>query len=685
MAIQVSPGVVVQEFDNTTVVPAVSTSVGAIAGVFSSGPVNQRVLVNSETQLVQIFGKPNTNNFETFFTAANFLAYGNALYVVRVADGSANNAYANVGAITTAPQFANSSVFVAANNVTDNNVAFVARSVGSQSNALRVSICDSANVYSSNLVAVGGASANFVFVSGNNVAVINASSNTTSQANTTANNVINLLTVGDWVKVGNTSLGYQYLQVANVTGPTGAETTANATNYSNGAQVTFTSAYNLSSNLTSSTNQTQRFWEFYNVVPQVPGVSSYMSNQGLTVADQLHIVVQDRTGTFSTAPNSILEVWPNMSRATDAKTPQGSTNYFKNVINQNSSFIYAGSYNRTGAVSNTSTSLIAPTTTTPLSANLANGSDSASESTISLAAVAQGYDQFKNKTDVDISLVMQGKAIGNTTSNTAAGLSNYIISNIAEGRKDCVAFVSPDSAIVTAADPSQYAVDFRNKGITIASSYAVLDGNYKYQYDKYNDVYRWVPLNGDIAGLCAYTDLARDPWWSPAGFNRGQIKNVTKLAFNPNQAQRDLLYQNYVNPVANFQGQGTILYGDKTLLGQPSAFDRINVRRLFIVLEKAIAIASQASLFEFNDDFTRNKFVNLVTPFLRQVQGRRGIYNFRVVCDTTNNTPQVIDANQFVGDIYIQPAKSINFIQLNFVAVRTGVDFNTIVGQFGGS
>ena len=205
---------------------------------------------------------------------------------------------------------------------------------------------------------------------------------------------------------------------------------------------------------------------------------------------------------------------------------------------------------------------------------------------------------------------------------------------------------------------------------------------YKYQYDKYNDLYRWIPLNGDTAGLCVRTDSVRDAWWSPAGFNRGQIKNIVKLAFNPRQADRDVLYKAGVNPVVTFPGQGTILYGDKTLLAKPSAFDRINVRRLFIVLEKAIATATKFTLFEFNDDFTRAQFRNLVEPFLRDVQGRRGIYDFRVVCDETNNTGEVIDRNEFVGDIYIKPAKSINFIQLNFVAVRTGVEFSEVVGQF---
>jgi len=218
--------------------------------------------------------------------------------------------------------------------------------------------------------------------------------------------------------------------------------------------------------------------------------------------------------------------------------------------------------------------------------------------------------------------------------------------------------------------------------LQLSSSYAVFDSGWKYQYDKYNDVFRWVPLNADIAGLCARTDQTNDPWFSPAGFNRGNIKNVVKLAFNPDKADRDDLYKIGVNPVVTFPGQGTILYGDKTLLSKPSAFDRINVRRLFIVLEKAIATASKFSLFELNDEFTRAQFIGLVEPYLRDVQGRRGIIDFKVVCDETNNTPQVIDSNSFVGDIYIKPARSINFIQLNFVAVRTGVEFSEIVGQF---
>ena len=242
-------------------------------------------------------------------------------------------------------------------------------------------------------------------------------------------------------------------------------------------------------------------------------------------------------------------------------------------------------------------------------------------------------------------------------------------------------FVSPEQDDVVNNSGSESTTVITTAGTYTKSSYAVMDSGYKYQYDKYNDVYRWVPLNGDIAGLCVRTDNERDPWFSPAGLNRGVIKNVVRLAWNPTKAERDELYKAGVNPVVTFPGEGTILYGDKTLLNRPSAFDRINVRRLFIVLEKSITKAARSSLFEFNDEFTRAAFVNIVEPFLRDVQGRRGIYDYRVVADTTNNTAEVIDQNQFVGDIYIKPARSINFIQLNFTAVRTGVAFEEIVGR----
>jgi phage tail sheath protein FI len=285
---------------------------------------------------------------------------------------------------------------------------------------------------------------------------------------------------------------------------------------------------------------------------------------------------------------------------------------------------------------------------------------------------------FANGEEVDISIIMGADA--------TATVAQHLIQDIAEVRKDCVVAISPESTDVVnnstfSGAETEDVIAFRN-AINVSSSYGIMDSGWKYMYDKYNDVYRYVPLNGDIAGTMARTDNLRDPWYSPAGYNRGNIRNIVRLAYNPPKAQRDELYKSGVNPVVTFPGQGTVLFGDKTLLNRPSAFDRINVRRLFIVLEKAISNAAQYSLFEFNDEFTRAQFRNLVEPFLRDVQGRRGIFDFRVVCDETNNTPEIIDRNEFIGDIYIKPARSINFIQLNFIAVRTGVAFEEVVGQF---
>jgi len=477
--------------------------------------------------------------------------------------------------------------------------------------------------------------------------------------------------VGDYIEVGNTTIGLQYLKVASVSAVTNTSTVATFT-------ITTQDIYGLSANVSSTAGFTRK-WEYWNTVDSAPGQSAYQTSFGNTsVRDELHVVVADQDGLFTGTPGTILEVFSNVSRATDAKTEDGATNYYKTVINTNSNYIW-WVRDRSGAASGTATAIINPTTTSPLSLSFIGGRDGPDENNVALASVLAGYDLFISAEDVDVSLILAGTARGGTHGEQTP---NYLIDNIAEKRKDCVVFVSPQKADVVnaAGNESTNVVNFRNA--LRSTSYAVLDSGYKYQYDKYNDVYRYIPLNGDTAGLCVRTDDVRDPWFSPAGFNRGQIKNIIKLAYNPGKADRDILYKAGINPVVTFPGQGTVLYGDKTLLAKPSAFDRINVRRLFIVLEKAIATATKFTLFEFNDDFTRAQFRNLVEPFLRDVQGRRGIYDFKVVCDTTNNTGEVIDRNEFIGDIYIKPAKSINFIQLNFVAVRTGVEFSEVVGQF---
>ena len=415
-------------------------------------------------------------------------------------------------------------------------------------------------------------------------------------------------------------------------------------------------------------------WSYFTYFSGAPTTSASVASVG-GANDEIHIAVVDAGGLFTGVKGTVIETFPFVSKAIDATNDDGSSNYYKNVIFQKSKYIYASdpidylsaisTWGKTGA----NTNFYVASTNQLI--KLVNGFDVQSTD----ADIISGYDLFSNSNDVDVSLVLTGNA--NTT------VQQYVIDNVVNTRKDAVAFISPpSSAVVNNSGGETEDIQTWLTALARNTSYAFADSGWKYQFDKYNNVYRYVPLNGDTAGLCVYTDSVRDPWFSPAGYNRGAIKNAVKLAWNPSKTARDTLYNAGVNPVVSFPGQGVVLFGDKTLLNKPSAFDRINVRRLFIVLEKAISTASKFSLFEFNDEFTRAQFVALVTPFLRDIQGRRGITDFKVVCDTTNNTPQVIDSNQFVGDIYIKPARSINYIQLNFVAVRTGVDFTEVVGKF---
>jgi len=713
MPFQVSPGVNVSEIDLTTVVPAVSTTEGALAGVFRWGPVGERVLVDSETNLTARFGKPTNHNAETFFTAANFLSYGNKLYIARVANTTSSNtgvvcrnAIGNTADVSDWSDVINTSntdnaLYVIKNEdhytdvidsieSGDGDVRYIAKYPGVLGNSLKISVCDSANAYSRLLslhdtsgTSGTNATASVVSATIGSAGIlfrVVAATGTVDDANTYASTVAASITVGDYLEVGNSTIGVQYLKVASI----GTPATTNATggsvsNTESRFTVTCEDSYGLGEDFLATS--ITRKWEYYNVVDSAPGTSTYQTNFGgtnSTVRDEIHSVVVDEDGAFTGVPGTILEVFGNLSRASDAKTEDGSANYYKTVINQNSNYVWV-IRDLVSAASGLASNIANSTGSTPATISFLGGRDGGDENTVAPAVLIGGYDLFASAEDVDISLVLTGVSRG---AGNGTQLANYLIDNLAEKRKDCVVFVSPEKADVVnnAGDESTDIVEFRNS--LRSTSYAVLDSGYKYQYDKYNDLYRWIPMNGDVAGLCVRTDDTRDPWFSPAGFNRGQIKNIVKLAYNPRQADRDILYKAGVNPVVTFPGQGTVLYGDKTLLAKPSAFDRINVRRLFIVLEKAVATAAKFTLFEFNDDFTRAQFRNLVEPFLRDVQGRRGIYDFLVVCDTSNNTGEVIDRNEFIGDIYIKPAKSINFIQLNFVAVRTGVEFSEIVGQF---
>lgn len=642
MAFQVSPGVNVSEIDLSTVVPAVSTTEGALAGVFKWGPVDERVLIDSEETLVNRFQKPDGNlNPETFFTAASFLAYGNKLYVNRVISSAAKNAVSNG---SSAAVLVKNADFIDSVSLTSND-HFVARYPGVLGNSLQVSVCRSANDY------LEASTGTLTIAAGNNIA-------TTSQNETTSGGT-SLVNIGDKIKFGNSTVGIAYLEV----------TAANST--------TFTFKQNYTGAVDLSTVAFSRYWKYWDQVRAAPGTSTYVTDKG-GVGDEIHVVVSDEDGDITGTKGQILEVYEGLSRATDAKTESGESNWWINVIKSQSNYVWAK--NAYGLAANTTAAAsTALTTDNAIYDSLKLGTDSAAEGSMSLADISAGYDMFKSAEDVDISLILQGKALGGTADS---GVAKYIIDNICEDRKDCVLFASPSYADVVnnIGGERDAIIAFRNA--LTNSSYAIMDSGYKYSYDKYNDVYRYVPLNGDIAGLAVRSDELRDAWFSPAGYNRGTIKNVVKLPYNPKKADRDILYQNDINPVVTFPGQGTILFGDKTLLGKPSAFDRLNVRRLFIVLEKAISTAAKFTLFEFNDSFTRSQFKNLVEPFLRDIQGRQGIQDFKVVCDDTNNTGEVIDRNEFVGDIYIKPSRSINFIQLNFVAVRSGVEFSEIVGNF---
>jgi phage tail sheath protein FI len=712
MPFQLSPGVNVTEIDLTTVVPAVATSTGAIAGIFNWGPLDERILIDNETKLINTFGKPNSNNAETWFTAANFLSYTNSLYVVRSANTTsadptigAVSAIANNGAVVSnlTELVKNEQDFLLKKdnttglNLFDANTRFVAKYPGALGNSLYVSMVDNSQQYVGTLYSNGSyvnstyadAELTITRAIGSNLAIFAVKSTEGNvAANIAASNaymdfVISSISIDDYVTFGNTSVGIQYSQLSG-----NGAATVNATHTI--CSVYFQDTYSLGSDFVANNAQNSslnHYWEFFNVVSQPPGQTDYVANFGNTAAvDGVQIVVVDKLGKFTGIPGTVLETYQNLSRATDAKTVGGASNYYQDVINQNSQYIWAVR-DRTSAPSNTAVNLVSSTSSNSARYTFTGGADGYTESTAPLYVLADGYDNFASAEDVDVSLILQGKPTGGSTSQGGMTVSNfqvanYLIDNIAETRKDCVVFITPDDGAVTGnmGNESTALVNWRNA--MHDSSYAVVDSGYKYQYDRYNDVYRYLPSNGDVAGLCARTDSTRDPWWSPAGFNRGQIKNIVKLRYNPTKADRDLMYPNGINPIVTFPGQGTVLFGDKTAQTKPSAFDHINVRRLFIVLEKSIATAAKFTLFEFNDEFTRAQFKNLVTPFLRDVQGRRGITDFLVVCDATNNTPEVVDANQFVGDIYIKPARSINYIQLNFVAVATGVQFSEVVGQF---
>jgi len=788
MPFQLSPGVAVVEKDFSSIVPAVSSSAGAFAGPFAWGPIEDPVRISSETELVSRFGAPTRSNYSSFFTAANFLAYTNSLYVSRadapllrnaVAIKSGSLAQADIQLVSAGSGYAAGTpgevplVTISAPNIPGGIQAIAAVTYTDTT----VSSVTTRAITGINLTNVGSG-----YTVPPTITIASPASGTAATARFTR-----LTTSG--IKIKNiTNYLSAFVDGAGVCGPFAAKF---AGEKANGIRTVILDKGNFAS---APANIRALF-------TNEPGTSTFAARNMIT-NDEVHIVILDNAyGDFSGQAGSVLEKYSFLSKLSDAKKTDGSNNFYKNVINSQSKYVWwmdhpgaatlsensisavnavggsamvissssktitivaSGSFanletfktffdaapdkDRTSTTANGITShgrqinisgtnannavftvvsvarltadgatsgyvitvLEAPTQETVttggiitsvakptwgLSSSLVK-STSPNAYTLALAKtqidytlsggvddfestagnVQTAYAIFSNTDQYDISLIPVG--------NVSAATAKFIVDNIAEVRKDCVVFVSPrnedGSAITSVGATATDAIVAYRDASNLDTSYAVMDSGYKYQYDRYNDAYWYIPLNGDIAGLCARTDYTADPWFSPGGFNRGQIKNIVKLAFNPSQPDRDILYSKGVNPVVSFPGQGTILYGDKTMQRKPSAFDRINVRRLFIVLEKSIATAAKFQMFEFNDTFSRAQFRNLVEPFLRDVQGRRGVTDFRVKCDETNNTGQVIDSNEFVADIFIKPNRSINFITLNFIAARSSVSFEEI-------
>ena len=698
MGFLVSPGVQVNEVDLTNVVPAVATSIGAICGPFQKGPVSSVTDISSEEDLVKVFGKPNSNNFEFFFTAANFLQYSDSLKVVR-AESAVTNAVASGSSVLIRDTDHYTASYASGQG---SSGEWAARSAGTWGNSIGVSVCATANAYEQTAVT------------------------TTSAEEAAAQTVISVtdadvINVGDLVNFGETE-GYEYEVTARDT-TSGAETiTIKLKDDPNGQ--------GLQSTISSGTNIRRR-WRFYDLFDGAPGTSAWATQNGRGTADELHVAVYDTTGDITgfdvdsngERTNAVIETFGRLSKNPSAKTSQGNNNYYPDVIYRQSEFVFWMDHNTSGAnwgtdVDGAAGSIILNGTDgsstdagdnivfdrtdsggsdlgdevllesgtsgysvldTPTKNELGSGTDDYS---VSAGELKTGYGKFEDTESLDVNLVLGGPGGGAGDSASDQDTHVTMITDLVEKRRDCVGFVSPyRAATVNVTSTVTQTTNVKDAFDDCpSSSYMVFDSAYKYMYDKYNDVYRFVPMNGDTAGLCAFTDRVADAWFSPGGYNRGNVRGAIKLSYNPTKADRDILYRARVNPIVNFPGQGVVLFGDKTALTKPSAFDRINVRRLFLVLEKAIATASKFQLFEFNDEFTRAQFRSLVEPFLRDVQGRRGITDFSVVCDASNNTGFVIDRNEFVADIFIKPARSINFITLNFIATRTGVAFSEVQG-----
>lgn len=649
MAFFVSPAVDWVEKDFTGIVKGVPSSFGAVVGVFNWGAVNKPIQVSNESELVATYGKPDNDTAPWFFAATSFLSYSSNLWVNRIKTTAMNTANALAAAsflIENEDDFE-----LMSSTDRDAGGTFSARYPGSLGNSLAVSFADYKG-FQNTLTGTIATTASSATITG------------TSTLFTTE------LTVGDNLEFTANSVDYS------------VEITAIASDTSLTIATALPSGgANTVAGLTAVSKW--KYFSDFSYRPDATGTQELLNASG---KDEIHLVVVDKNGAFTGTAGTILEKYTGLSKGTGAKTSTGENNYYADVLNRFSRYVYVTDiFNDT----NISADLLSATGSDPgaalsttafktmnRSATVTLSAGDADSDAPTNAGFLEGLDLFSDDEQYDISLLFLGKA------NTV--VANYAVTNVAHLRRDLMVFASPqdvsDASVIQGNTSTEIDKLIAYADALTTSSYLVVDNGYKQMYDRYNDLNRWVPLNGDLAGLCAYTDFVADPWFSPAGQNRGGIKNCIKLAVNPNKTQQGTLYQANVNFVISKKGQGHILFGDKTHLIRPSAFDRINVRRMFMVVEKSIATAAQFMLFENNTDLTRRQFVAMVEPFLRDVQGRSGIEDFRIIADDTVNTPQVIANNEFRANIMIRPVYSINFILLTFSAVGGNISFDEVAG-----
>jgi hypothetical protein len=643
MASQSSPGIIVQERDFTNSrLQETITNVGAIAGPFTKGEVGVAKLITNEKELVEQFGKPTADNYEFWFTASEFLNYGGNLQVARISSSSASHLTNSNDASVTTLKINNIGDFEANIEGTSQSYKFAAKTPGTWGNSLKVITIDS------------GA----------------------DQILTLATGVA--FTAGDAVTDG-TATGVAY------------ETNSGDT--TKVAVVLDAGSAKFVKNGTVSTENVDAVVDWYDQQSAVtgvkwaalaprPGTSPYAAARG-GANDEMHVVIIDEDGGITGTSNTVLEKILFVSKAFGARTTEGEGNFFQNVVKGRSKYVYSTAYETVSTYA-ASGQVDVDGTNGAASDFKLFGHKSYS---LSSASDYQNYNVGnETQTYLDVFSDVETLVLDYILTGPASLAKANSLINLANTRKDCITFVSPQrsdvlgSGAATAAAQTENVVDFF-EAISDSSSYAVFDNNYKYIYDRFNDVYRWIPTSADVAGLCVNTTSISEPWFSPAGFNRGNLRNAVKIAYNPSKAQRDELYGKRINPIVSFPGQGIVLFGDKTALRSPSAFDRINVRRLFLLLERTIKDFSKGVLFELNDSTTRFQFQTQVNNYMRDVQARRGMTDFLVVADESNNTADVIDRNEFVADIYIKPSRSINFITLTFVATRSGVSFDEVIGR----